>query len=117
MKSLRSYFYRVGGLTGVVDLNLALIKAACRGQSEKINDLLDAGADVHTRKDAALVSASVNGNTDAAKVLLTAGAHAGEEAVMMAKHHDHAETAQLLKDWRAREEQKPSLPMIQPGMA
>ena len=91
----------------------ALCMAAVKGHAEVIRVLLAAGADVHAGDDDGLCVAAGNGYSDASMVLLEGGADvnacARRRPVWLAACDD-ADTARLLHDWIAREENKPPAP-------
>jgi ankyrin repeat protein len=63
-------------------------------------------------KDAALVLAAENGQTDTVRALLDAGAdvHAVDDLAMwLAAKNGHADMVRLLKEWRARGQQESGL--------
>jgi ankyrin repeat protein len=118
MKSLKSYFYRAAGWTGVIDKDVALQEQAADGHTDNVRALLDAGADVHADEDEGLRLAAMHGHAKTVEELLKAGAdvHAGNDvALHVTEINGHADTVKILKDWMAREVRKPSAPSMQPG--
>jgi ankyrin repeat protein len=81
------------------DLDARLINAAERGNTEIVNVLVGAGADVHVRNDHALSEAAWCGHAQTVQTLLLAGAdvHADEDkALRAAAWHGHVETVKIL---------------------
>lgn len=86
--------------------NDALCAAAEKGHPEIVELLLDAGADVHARKDTALRMAVENGHTETVKLLINRGANIKAEGDNWRTHEvlvpacsgGHEEIAALLLD-------------------
>ena len=94
------------------NVNSELLEAAKNGQTERVKDLLDAGADVDTKTAdgfTALKWAVVRGYTGIVQVLLDAGADVdvrdnhGQTPLMLAAQEDHIEVVELLKEAGAKE--------------
>ena len=88
-------------------LNKQLIKAAEHGDTEKVRELLDAGADINSAdqwRDTVLMLAAANGRANTVKLLLDAGADIniqdkfGKTALMRAAARGYADTVKLLLD-------------------
>ena len=96
------------------DIISQLIEAARNGRAEKVQALLEAGADVNAKTDdgsTALMMAAFGGQTETAQVLLDAGADVnaknndGQTALWWAARqgHTHTEIVELLKQAGAKE--------------
>jgi ankyrin repeat protein len=126
---MRSYFRRVAqffgpakmdpdlelDLVSLMDKNLALRVAALDGKTDKVRDLLDAGANVHSHNDAALITAAGHGYTETVKALLAGGAdvHANHEhALLHAIKGGHTETVRLLLQSGANVHVSDDLPLF-----
>ena len=70
----------------------ALCMAAREGDNEAVRTLLDAGADVHAWADAPLWEAAMRGHADTMRALLDAGADQDIALVGGAYHFVHGET-------------------------
>ena len=97
------------------NLDSQLIAAAWNGQTDEIEDLLDAGAKVNAKnKDGmtALIVGAWNGHTEAVKVLLSKGAKVddknnnGMTALMVGTWNGHTDTVKALLDADAEIEAK-----------
>jgi ankyrin repeat protein len=113
------------------NMNSALRRAAMDGDTQSVNALLDAGADVHHSVDAPLWCAALGRHTDTMRALIDAGAdrdialleaaangladlvkellRKGADIHMcngtplrMAELNGHAETIRILKQWKRR---------------
>ncbi len=89
------------------DMHSELLAVVRDGQTERLNTLINSGADPNTRTEdeiAILAEAASRGHTDTIRVLLDAGAdiHAtdpmGRTALMEAASEGHADTARVLLD-------------------
>ena len=90
----------------VQDTDLELIEAARNGQTEEVQALLEAGADVNAISDAdgmALILAAARGHTEIVRMLLEAGADVnaktsnGNTALLRAAARGHAGIVELLR--------------------
>ena len=93
------------------DVRTELLEAARNGQSERVQSLLDAGADVNTQAPdgfTALKWAVIRGHTDTVQVLVNAGAdvnirdNLGQSALMLALEEDETQIVELLKQAGAK---------------
>ena len=81
-------------------LNRRLLKASQNGDTEDVQILLEAGANVHAEDNFALLCASANGHTEIVKLLLEAGANVHavhHQALRWASHRGHTEIVKLLR--------------------
>ena len=81
-------------------LNRRLLKASQNGDTEDVQILLEAGANVHAEDNFALFCASANGHTEIVKLLLEAGANVHavhHQALRWASHRGHTEIVELLR--------------------
>jgi hypothetical protein len=80
--------------------NKALRMASRIGHTDIVRLLLQAGADVHARKDMALRAASEYGRKDIVRVLLQAGAkmQTYDNPLVLASRYGHTEVVRLLLD-------------------
>jgi len=95
------------------DVNSQLIEAAQNGQADKVEALLEAGADANAKDnvgETALMRAARTGDSDTVQALLDAGAdvnakeeRAGETVLMLAGERGHTEIVELLKKAGAKE--------------
>ena len=97
-------------------LTSAFVVAARDGQTEIVELLLEAGADVHAWEDVALRLAADGGHVETIQALLEAGAdvHAeNDESLHGAEENCHSEAARLLQQWAGRRvvDKPPSPPM------
>ena len=115
--SMSKCFCRVALWAGFMSSDLGLEAAALSGYTDIIKDLLKDRAEV---RDRALMLAASKGYADIVRALLEDGAGANAEnnddALMLANHYGHTETAAVLEGWMAREKQKPSGPTMRLGM-
>jgi len=90
----------------------AFVIAARDGQAEIVEELLNAGVDVHVWDDVALRLAAIKGDIETIQVLLNAGAdvHARcDEAVRLANENGHNEAAKFLQGWNGKNNTPPTL--------
>jgi ankyrin repeat protein len=92
------------------ELNNDLIEAATNGQTEKVLDLIKAGADVNAKSNSgvtALMRAAYQGHTDTVKALIGAGADVDAKdninatALMYAALNGHTDTVKALIEAKA----------------
>jgi ankyrin repeat protein len=95
-----------------------LLEAVEAGRTESVAVLLKAGANVNARHGKALPLAAEKGYTEIVRMLLKAGADVNairrDLALTVAEVNGHEETVKVLKDWIARDTQKPSSNSLQP---
>lgn len=81
------------------ELNEFLFKAARNGDTEKVKDLIDKGADIHAKKDNALFLSAIKGHTEVVRLLLDRGADVNAASVYTlawAASNGHTEVTKLL---------------------
>jgi ankyrin repeat protein len=81
-------------------LNTAFILAASHGYNGIMHQLLQAGADIHANKDAALILAAEEGLAETVDYLLLRGADPQNAlALRKAAQNDHRDTIRVLMKW------------------
>lgn len=96
-------------------LEAAFVVAARDGQTEIMELLLEAGADIHAWKDVALRCASETGQVEAVRLLLRGGADAhamDDDPLRIAEEHGHKEIVGLLQEWRGKSPSGPRPPSL-----
>jgi ankyrin repeat protein len=109
MNSLRTYFYRACALAHLMKLNERLYYAAAEGNGNKVKALLEAGADVHAGKEAALMAAAHRGLSAMVRDLLGAGARVDADHFRperLAASNGYTDTVRLLDEWSHRQSEQ-----------
>lgn len=82
-------------------LDTAFVLAAERGMTSIVEELLEAGANLHAYNEQPLLYAAAAGQTKMVQFLLEKGAN-HQEAMVAAAENNHAETARVIIKWQER---------------